>query len=441
MNAPKPLAVLLSPRLPVVEAARALGARALVLAPDLSDPGIRRAARAADEAVAVDWTDHPRLLRTLSDLGAPQARASVFGFAEASALAAARANEALRLPGNPHAAVAYLTDKAALRGKVNQLTRSPVRYEHCDHAAHLVAIAERVGYPCVAKPRTGSGGQDVHVLHSAADAAVLAAGLPSEPALIVEEFFAGPEYSVEAHSRDGEHTVLAITRKYTAGPPTYAETGYDLPADLDEESAAAIRELAAVTLTAAGHRWGPSQTEVILTEDGPRLIESHAHPGADDISDVLLAATGTDLAALTIGTVLGLPVPRPAPGTARYAGVRYPVLPPGRLLAVEGVDEARALDGVTRVEITVPEGGHVPETTSRVAGHGAVCGVADTPAELDALLSKALGLLRPVVVPLAPSGLGRTDGSASPEAPRRAAPEAAADTAPDASSKEEQTAA
>ncbi|WP_059012470.1 ATP-grasp domain-containing protein [Streptomyces specialis] len=398
MTPHKPLAVLLSPRPTVVEAARRVGARSLVLAPDLSAPGIGQAAAAADEALTVDWADHPRLMMAIGHLANLPARASVFGFAEASALVAARANEALRFPGNPHAAVAYLTDKASLRGKVNQLTGSPVRFEHCDRATLLAAVAARVGFPCVVKPRTGCGGQDVHLLRDAADATALAAALASEPALIVEEYLDGPEYSVEAHSRAGSHTILAVTRKYTSGAPGCLETGYDLPADLDAETTGRVHQLVTATLNAAGQRSGPSQTEVIVTARGPRLVESHAHPGADHISDLLLMAGGTDLAALTIASVLGLPEPD-APTAARYAGVRYLRLPPGLLTAVDGTGEARALPGGTGLEIAVPIGGHVPETTSRVAGHGYVTAVADGPQELEAVLRKAQDTLRPVVVP------------------------------------------
>jgi biotin carboxylase len=398
MTSQTPLAVLLSPSHAVVEAARGVGARSLVLAPDLSAPGIRKAVAAADAALTVDWTDHPSLLMAIGHLSSYPARASVFGFAEASALIAARANEALRFPGNPHAAVAYLTDKAALRGKVNQLTRSPVRYEHCDRAAHLVAVADRVGYPCVAKPRTGSGGQDVHMLRSAPDAAVLAAGLAPEPALIIEEFLEGPEYSVEAHSHAGEHTILAVSRKHTTEAPDFAETGYDLPADLDAPTTARIHDLVTTTLNVAGHRSGPSQTEVVLTPNGPRLIESHARPGAECVQELLLTATGTNLVARTIATLLGLPVPAPLAAGGRFAGIRFLRFPPGQLRTVEGTAEVRALSGVTGLKITVPLGSHVPETTSRVAGHGYLTAVADSPQELEAVLRKAQDLLRPVVV-------------------------------------------
>ncbi len=400
MTSQMPLAVLLSPSPAVVEAARRVGARSLVLAPDLSAPGIRKAVAAADAALTVDWHDHPSLLMAIGHLATYPARASVFGFAEASALIAARANEALRFPGNPHAAVAYLTDKAALRGKVNQLTRSPVRYEHCDRAAHLVAVADRVGYPCVAKPRTGSGGQDVHMLRSAPDAAVLAAGLAPEPALIIEEFLDGPEYSVEAHSHAGDHTILAVSRKHTTEAPDFAETGYDLPADLDAPTAARIHDLVTTTLNVAGHRSGPSQTEVVLTPNGPRLIESHARPGAECVQELLLTATGTDLVGRTIAALLGLPLPasRPAAGGRRFAGIRFLRFPSGQLRTVEGTAEVRALSGVTGLKITVPLGSHVPEATSRVAGHGYLTAVADGPQELEAVLRKAQDLLRPVVM-------------------------------------------
>lgn len=404
MMSQAPLAVLLSPRPAEVRAAREVGARTLVLAPDLSAPGIREAVAVAHDALTVDWLDHPGLLMAIGHLSAYPARVSVFGFAEASALVAARVNEALRFPGNPHAAVAYLTDKVALRGKVNQLTGTPVRFEQCDRVTHLVAAAEQVGFPCVAKPRTGSGGQGVHLLRDVADAALLAAELVSDPVLIVEEFLDGPEYSVLAHSRDGEHTVLAVAEKHLSDGPGFTENGHDLPAGLDPRDRARVEELVTATLGAAGHRSGLSLTEVVRTEHGPRLIESHAHPGPGRLGDLLALATGTDPVALAVATALRLPVPEfHPPSGGRCAGIRILRLPPGRLLeAVHGIDEAYALPGVADIGITVRVGSHVPEATSRAAGHGFVTAVAACPGELEALLGKALSLLRPVVGEAAP---------------------------------------
>lgn len=397
MTPPTPTAVLLSPHLSAVRAARRAGARSLVLAPDLAAPGVRQAAAAADRAVETDWSDLPRLLSVAGTIRPASEPASVFGFTEAGALAAARANEALRLPGNPHAAVAYLTDKAALRDRVNQVTDAAVRFERCDRAAALPAVAERVGYPCVAKPRTGFGGQAVHTLRSAAEASALARRLPPEPALIVEEYLDGPEYAVIALSAGGTHTVLTVCRVRTTGVPRHAETGQELPAELDPPVTARLTGLVEATLTAAGHHTGPSRTEVIITARGPRLIESHAHPGGEHVTELLRTATGIDLPARTIAAVLGLPQPPEPPVRGRCAGIRHLHLTAAELDTVLGVDDARALPGVTRVELTAPHGRHVPATTSRVAGHGYITATADSPEELDAVLRKAQETLRTAV--------------------------------------------
>lgn len=405
MTTGKPTAILLSPTPEMVRAVRQVGARSLVLSADLSDPAVREAALSADEALPVQWCDHPRLLDAISHFAdpplrnpAPSQRASVFGFGEAGALVAARANEALGLPGNPHAGVAYLTDKAALRDRVNQLAVSPVRFERIDRAASLVPAAERVGFPCVVKPRTGSAGQDVHKLHSAAEADALARRLAPEPALIVEEFLSGPEYSVQAHSRNGKHQMLAVTRTHTTGAPECLETGYDLPAGLGRRSVAAIHDLVKTTLNAAGHRFGPSHTEVVLTERGPALIESHAHPGSDRIGQLLALATGVDLYALTFATVLGLPEPSVVgaeKGPGRYASARCLPLSLTELHDAERAAAARAVKGVVSVELGASLGRHAPATTSRVAGHGVITAAAASPRELALALRTAEDRLLP----------------------------------------------
>ncbi|MFF3861022.1 hypothetical protein [Streptomyces sp. NPDC002209] len=114
-----PKAVLLSPRPAVVAAARRAGAHTVVVAPDRPVPSDREG---AERRVRADRRDHRRLIAAVGRLDAVRhGRARVFGFDQAGALAAARANEALGLPGTPAAAVTALMDKAALRARSNTL--------------------------------------------------------------------------------------------------------------------------------------------------------------------------------------------------------------------------------------------------------------------------------------------------------------------------------
>ncbi|UGY91703.1 hypothetical protein [Streptomyces gobiensis] len=264
------------------------------MGPDLAARELRSALAEADEAIEVDWRRRSQLLTAMGRfVGAAQT--AVFGFGEASALAASWANCALRLPGNPPPAVAALTDPVTLRGRVNHLTEAPVRFELCDRAA-LAKAACQVGFPCVVKPRAGGcrrrdriavGG--VHTLHSALDAEALAERLPPQAELLVEEYLSGPRYSVEAHSYFGAHTIMGVTPRDPDGH-----------GGLDEHTAPQVHRLVTDTLDAADYWTGPSQTTVIVTARGPRLVSSRPCPGRD---------SGSGLYELTIAAVLDLPQP------------------------------------------------------------------------------------------------------------------------------------
>ncbi|MFI8102459.1 hypothetical protein [Streptomyces sp. NPDC086023] len=171
------MAVLLSPRPAVLAAARRAGAQPVVVAPDLSVPSDREG---AERRVRTDWRDHPRLVGALGGLAEVRAgRAAVFGFGAASALAAARANEELGLPGTPSSAVTALMDKASLRARVNGLGGRPVSFARCGRADLLPFIANLIGYPCVVKPRAGADGEGVRRILDPADAVAAAPGHPA----------------------------------------------------------------------------------------------------------------------------------------------------------------------------------------------------------------------------------------------------------------------
>lgn len=315
----RPVAILLSPRPAVVAAARRAGARPVVVAPAAYVPSVREG---AERPVRTDWRDHQSLTGALARLPAVrEGRAAVFGFAAPSALAAARANEALGLPGTSSAAVTALMDKAALRARTNDvlLPGHPVSFARCGRAALLPFIAGLIGYPCVVKPRAGADGEGVRKLTGPADARAAAHLYPEITDLLVEEFLEGPELTVEALSRAGRHRILGWTRRLPG--PRLTTAGHQLPVPLEPRPAASVRALVRHVLDLARHHDGPSHTEVILTARGPRLVETHARPGVLE-PDLLRLATGIDVLALTVAAGLDLPPP-PLHPRAAHAGLRY----------------------------------------------------------------------------------------------------------------------
>ncbi|MFD3759031.1 ATP-grasp domain-containing protein [Streptomyces sp. NPDC058622] len=387
----EPVAVLLSPRPAVVAAARRAGARTVVVAPVPSVPSDREG---AERRVRADWRDHRRLVGAVGPIEEVRdGRAAVFGFDAASALAAARANEELGLPGTPTAAVTALMDKAALRVRSNALHPArPVSFARCGRAATLPFVATLIGYPCVVKPRAGSDGEGVRLVRDEAEASAAALAYPEVTDLLVEEYLEGPELAVEALSRAGRHRVLGWARRRPG--PGLTATGHELPVALDPGTAEAVRALVRGVLDLAGHGDGPSHTEVVLTRHGPRLIEAHARPGGEEFARLLRLAHGTDVLGLALASGLGLPDPERSPRAA-CAGLRYVDFPPGRRLdgVRPGIAAARAVPGVVRVQLEIPPGATVRRAPTGARHHAYVLATAATPGSLARVLDRATGLL------------------------------------------------
>ena len=93
-------------------------------------------------------------------------------------------------------------------------------------------------YPVIVKPTDRSGSRAITKVETPdklQEAIKNAVSQSFEKKAIVEEYICGAEYSVETISFEGNHTCLAITKKYTTGEPHYIEVGHLQPAPLKEQ--------------------------------------------------------------------------------------------------------------------------------------------------------------------------------------------------------------
>jgi hypothetical protein len=351
-GAATPTAVLLNPRARVIGAAAALGCATVVVA----DPALPLPDEVPGEPVRASWLDGPGEITALLRRTRFPGPVSCFGFDEAGSLTAASVNDRMGWPGNPPAALRAFQDRALLRSVVGDRAGVPVAHEVCPTRDRVPEAAARIGYPCVVKPVDGARSAGGRYLAGPADAEEFAAARsPLRTPHLVEEFLAGRAYSVEAVSSPRGHRVLAVTEKSTTGAPHFVETGHILPVDLAPETEREITGLVTGVLDAAGLRYGPSHTELVLTTEGARLVEAHALPGGDHITDLLALALGEDVFAQAIAGPLGLVAPAPRTGP-RVAGVRY-VTFRGAVPAHDVRTElVTSLPGVAEVRIDVPPG-------------------------------------------------------------------------------------
>jgi biotin carboxylase len=201
--------------------------------------------------------------------------------------------------------------------------------------------------PCVVKPpdRQGQKGLTLVRDRDELEAAVrVAVGASRAAVAIIEELVEGPEVTVNAFSIDGEFHPLTVTDRLTAEPPAFGVAlAHAWPSEHDVEDAVDVARRAAEAL---GVENGPTYTQVVLSPDGPKVMELAARLGGGHDAELCDAALGIDLNGLSLAAALGEPVSVPEAKPVGGACVRFLVPPSGTLSSVEGLDRALAVEGV-----------------------------------------------------------------------------------------------
>lgn len=334
---------------------------------------LRNVEALADGFRLVDFTDHAAYADAIRAAVRETDADHVWhvGSEESMMLAYEVADELGKSVNSPQS-VALLNDKLAMRKLLHDKGISAIRFAIAEHWSEVAALLTDFTLPVVVKPTTLSASRGTYLLTDAADlpswGETLAAYSYDGP-LLVEEYLRGPEFSVETLTVRGEHHVIGVTRKLLGPLPHFVERGHLFGAPATTETSR-VAALAVELLDAVGYQCGPAHTEIILTGDGPRIVESQARLGGDKIPDIIEIATGFDIKRAMFGTLAGR---APHPHRADSIGhIAYLSFPSGVLRSVSGVDEARELDFVHTLNFPFSVGDVLPETVSSKTRHGFV---------------------------------------------------------------------
>ncbi|MGW1197987.1 pyridoxal-phosphate dependent enzyme [Streptomyces sp. NPDC002536] len=333
------------------------------------------------EVIVCDTNSQPELRRTVQERFRREELAGVTTTSDFYVPAVASLARWLGLPGNPEEAVTRCRDKADLRRTLHRAGVRQPRFEVVTEAAGVAAAVARIGLPCVVKPVDDSGSTNVLLCADEPTATAQAErilaitenvrGMPTARAVLVEEYLDAPEYSVEMFTWDGGTECVGITAKSVTGAPHFVEHRHLFPADLPAPVAQEITETVRSALDAAGIRLGATHTEVRLTAEGAAVIEINPRLAGGMIPELVRLASGVRLLEQQLRVALGLP-PRLKPDRHGHAGIQFLLAPQdGVLAAVEGTEEAAAVEGVETVTVTAAPGRpvHRPRSAADRLGH------------------------------------------------------------------------
>ena len=141
--------------------------------------------------------------------------------------------------------------------------------------------------------------------------------------------------------------------------------------------------------------WAAAHAEIMLTADGPVMIEIGARMGGDFITTELVPrSAGIDMTEGAINLALGREPDLTARRSPGGAAIRYLTPQSGRVLSVDGLAEAEQMPGVKIVEVDVGAGDVVPEITSSLTRVGHVIAEGATAAEAIANAEAARDAIR-----------------------------------------------
>jgi len=264
----------------------------------------------------------------------------------------ARAAEVCGLPGITMDVAIKATDKGEMiKNFEANGVKHPWYYIALDKDAFEV-VKNRVTYPCIMKPTDNAGSRGVVLAHSLEELEAeysYVVGESRKGGVIIEEYMVGNEVSVEVFTIDGEPYVLQVTDKITTGAPHFVEMGHTQPSRLDDKNVAAIKNLAVRAVKSIGIQSGPAHVEIMLTKDGPKMVEIGARMGGDCITTHLVPlSTGVDMVRSTIENACGQKT-NIEPLFEKGSAIRYFKTKVGIIKSISGVEKAKAISGVKEI--------------------------------------------------------------------------------------------
>ena len=244
------------------------------------------------------------------------------------------------------------TDKGVMRETLYNAGVPVPRFVRVNNIDQYREAVDLFSGPFVVKPSDSSGSRGIILVskkEETENAYHYSREFSHNGVVLVEEYMQGPEVSVETLAVDGEVHVIQITDKITTGAPHFVEMGHTQPTQL--YCAKDIERVAVIANKAIGIHNGPSHTEIIVTHEGPKIVELGARLGGDCISTHLVPlSTGVNMVEACIQIALG-EKPDIVPKLQCGSAIRYFHQSPGVIKNIQGIDEARLMDGIKQISV------------------------------------------------------------------------------------------
>ena len=314
-----------------------------------------------------DTMDATQMCAAARELATREAVRGVLSWDEARILQSATVAAALGLPGGDPDMVMRCRDKYLTRRALDEGGVPQPRSVLVADLSQAAAIAGQFGYPVVLKPRAMGGSLGVVLAESPTELAAkfefardceVPGSWRYDEGVLVEEYVAGPEISVDSAVHHGEVLPMFVARKEIGYPPYFEEVGHVVDAADPLLADAQLASVMRAAHEALGFTDGITHAEYKLTPAGPKVIEVNARLGGDLIPYLGMLGSGIDPGLAAAAVACGCR-PELVPDRSEVTGVRFFYAPEDDT-TIEAIRfEAAALPPETDRAVTLVQPGDV----------------------------------------------------------------------------------
>jgi biotin carboxylase len=288
-------------QVPAIKMARNMGIHVVAVDRDPKAEGFEY----AHESIPVDITDLEKCLEVAQSY---QVKGVMTIASDLASKAVAYIVNEMGLIGPNMETTEILFDKGRF---YSLLEKVALPFARCAEARSIKEAGEKAShlrFPLIIKPTDSAGSRGVRKLFSVEE--VRKEFKPTlehsrKGSVLLCEFMEGDEYGFEGFLLNGKLVFYLITRKIMSPPPHFVEMGHIVPVVMSPEKVKELIALIEKIATELRLDGGPLNADIILTEDGFRVLEMGARLGGNSLPQITRVHTGICTVTQTIRYALG----------------------------------------------------------------------------------------------------------------------------------------
>lgn len=219
--------------------------------------------------------------------------------------------------------------------------------------------------------------------------------------LILEEFLPGPQVSTESIVVDGvAYTSGFADRSYEfldIYAPFFIENGGDLPSNLPLDQQKTILNLMQRGADCIGVKNGIVKGDIVVHDGVPKIIELATRlSGGFFCTHLIPLNCGVDLVTAAIKMAMGetISIEDIKPKFNRYVSQRWIFPTPGNIVSIQGIEEARRIEGIREILISAKIGDKVEPPQNSNASIGSIIATGESREQALAIVKQALRIIK-----------------------------------------------